>query len=402
MTIKDDIKSAINNSEQSVIKDQPDPIVNNNSSIHDLVIDDIKERKKLGLERYGTILQAHNGRDALVDMYQEQLDKICYTRQMIEERICGAQACFNDIPEKPFIACAHKYGHEGEHSWKFLEKLVDFNLWYINQVVGLFHSNGFDLPETKYKNHLQALKDIAYTLSKLANIRQENKILHRERDGEVWVWQDDEYDHLESLTCPILIQPEELIKLSHKGAGACCHAPEKMHCVDLDCIQTECLNLHHVYHEGFELPIPMVIFCPNCHTQHIDKAEEQCPEFYGTHQCELAKGHSSVYHSAAPLENQKRWTNPPHKSHLCHGCGNIFRFANYPTNGVENVEPGENDNYVQSFQSLLDILLSDIEEAFSLASNGDKLLTSSKMNEFLDRIKMYKKNKSYGQEVQNS
>jgi len=28
------------------------------------------------------------------------------------------------------------------------------------------------------------------------------------------------------------------------------------------------------------------------------------------------------------------WDNPPHKSHLCHRCGNVFRTADVPTNGV--------------------------------------------------------------------
>jgi hypothetical protein len=38
------------------------------------------------LQRYGTLLQAGNGRDALVDAYQECLDLACYLRQAIEER----------------------------------------------------------------------------------------------------------------------------------------------------------------------------------------------------------------------------------------------------------------------------------------------------------------------------
>jgi hypothetical protein len=54
--------------------------------IQDLVIEDIEARKKVGLERYGTLLQAHNGRDALMDAYQEALDLAVYLRQAIEER----------------------------------------------------------------------------------------------------------------------------------------------------------------------------------------------------------------------------------------------------------------------------------------------------------------------------
>ncbi len=31
--------------------------------------------------------------------------------------------------------------------------------------------------------------------------------------GEFWYWMGDDNDHLESLTCPIIIQPEELKRL---------------------------------------------------------------------------------------------------------------------------------------------------------------------------------------------
>lgn len=68
------------------IVDQPPPAPNDNPSVHDLVIADMGQRKTLGLQRYGTLLQAHNGRDALVDAYQEALDLACYLRQAIAER----------------------------------------------------------------------------------------------------------------------------------------------------------------------------------------------------------------------------------------------------------------------------------------------------------------------------
>lgn len=49
------------------------------------VIADIEARKAIGLERYGTLLQAFNGRDALLDAYQEALDLCQYLRQVKEE-----------------------------------------------------------------------------------------------------------------------------------------------------------------------------------------------------------------------------------------------------------------------------------------------------------------------------
>lgn len=68
------------------IVDQSPPIENDRPAIADLVIADIQERKRIGIERYGVALQAHNGRDALVDAYQESLDLSKYLRQEIEER----------------------------------------------------------------------------------------------------------------------------------------------------------------------------------------------------------------------------------------------------------------------------------------------------------------------------
>lgn len=70
----------------TIIEDQPAPMTNDGASMHDLVIADIKDRKLIGLQRYGTKLQAHNGRDCLVDAYQEALDLCCHLRQAIVER----------------------------------------------------------------------------------------------------------------------------------------------------------------------------------------------------------------------------------------------------------------------------------------------------------------------------
>lgn len=66
--------------------DQPLPTPNDSRSIQDMVIEDIEARKAVGLERYGTLLQANNGRDSLQDLYEELLDAATYARQLIEER----------------------------------------------------------------------------------------------------------------------------------------------------------------------------------------------------------------------------------------------------------------------------------------------------------------------------
>ncbi len=84
--VKEDVKSLPDWLRQPRIVDQPPPVKNDRPSIQDLVIQDIETRKVLGLERYGTLLQPFNGRDALVDAYQEALDLCQYLRQAIEER----------------------------------------------------------------------------------------------------------------------------------------------------------------------------------------------------------------------------------------------------------------------------------------------------------------------------
>jgi hypothetical protein len=66
--------------------EQPAPIMNTSTPIWELVIADMHERDHVGRQRYGTPLQAHNGRDALLDAYQEALDLVVYLRQAIEER----------------------------------------------------------------------------------------------------------------------------------------------------------------------------------------------------------------------------------------------------------------------------------------------------------------------------
>jgi hypothetical protein len=65
---------------------QPVPHKNASPYIKDLVLEDMKERAEFGLRKYGTHLQAGNGRDALVDLYQELLDAVQYTRLLIFQR----------------------------------------------------------------------------------------------------------------------------------------------------------------------------------------------------------------------------------------------------------------------------------------------------------------------------
>lgn len=67
-----------------------------------------------------------------------------------------------------------------------------------------------------------------------------------------------------------------------------------------------------------EQPIDMVLFCPKCGVQHIDGPEETMQR----------------YHAADFGKPLVIWDNPPHRSHLCQGCGHIWRPADVATNGV--------------------------------------------------------------------
>lgn len=71
---------------KSVVIAQEPPKQNDNTPIWDLVIADIKERDDNGLKKYGVRLQSFNGRNSLIDAYQEVLDLTVYFRQAIEER----------------------------------------------------------------------------------------------------------------------------------------------------------------------------------------------------------------------------------------------------------------------------------------------------------------------------
>lgn len=71
---------------------------------------------------------------------------------------------------------------------------------------------------------------------------------------------------------------------------------------------------------ALQVPIPMLLFCPRCGEKHVDASDE-------------AAG----------------WTNPPHRSHLCHGCGCIWRPADFATEGVASIATkGDDDNWVGS------------------------------------------------------
>jgi hypothetical protein len=65
---------------------EPAPVPNNLPAVWDLVIKDMQERDAKGLANYKVRLQPLNGRDQLIDLYQELLDAVVYTRALLYER----------------------------------------------------------------------------------------------------------------------------------------------------------------------------------------------------------------------------------------------------------------------------------------------------------------------------
>ena len=63
---------------EAVIEDE----LKTGSSFNEVyIVEDMKARNQKGIETYGTPLQPFNGRDALLDAYEEALDLLVYLKQ---------------------------------------------------------------------------------------------------------------------------------------------------------------------------------------------------------------------------------------------------------------------------------------------------------------------------------
>lgn len=117
--------------------DQQLPVPNMSTPIVQLVKDDLSRRMELGIKRYGTPLQARNGRDALRDAYEEALDLACYLRQAIEER--------NDVVALPAYTYRSKSTTICAIRW-------DGN--NLSEIWDLFHTAGIYGPTEANPDHL--------------------------------------------------------------------------------------------------------------------------------------------------------------------------------------------------------------------------------------------------------
>lgn len=95
---------------------------------------------------------------------------------------------------------------------------------------------------------------------------------------------------------------------------------------------------------ALEVPIDMLLFCPKCGEQHVD----------------------------APDDLTLDWTNPPHKSHLCHECGHVWRPCDKPTNGAAEIKTsGAKDGSPIPGQLLTQ---KDLDEARSKSDRYDAIM----------------------------
>jgi hypothetical protein len=93
-------------------------------------------------------------------------------------------------------------------------------------------------------------------------------------------------------------------------------------------------------------PIPMILHCPNCHTQHIDEPEkhvvDECPATGIT--CNIGKYGPNGEKQCKYCGSPPHWTNPPHRSHKCSHCKIVWRVADVATTGVAGINTrGEKD-----------------------------------------------------------
>lgn len=78
-------------------------------------------------------------------------------------------------------------------------------------------------------------------------------------------------------------------------------------------------------------PIDLVLHCPQCGKRHVDQPD--APDRYCVTEADGSCSSTDPRCMHQP-EPAPRWENPPHRSHLCAGCGYIWRPADVPTNGV--------------------------------------------------------------------
>lgn len=84
---------------------QPKPQRSERSqSVTDAVVADLQTRRDHGIRKYDTELLTFNGRDPLLDTYQEVLDAVMYLKQCLMERDANAQKGSEESPSTGIVS----------------------------------------------------------------------------------------------------------------------------------------------------------------------------------------------------------------------------------------------------------------------------------------------------------
>lgn len=133
---------------QTII-DQPPPIATGRRPVWDIVIEyvhdrylvsedgliaraiaDMRDRDHVGRERYGTPLTSGNGRDHLIDAYQEMLDSAVYLVNELDEHGVGPRTIIDkeDVPndtKRWRLLCVQEMFAEQVRALLKLRKLIE-------------------------------------------------------------------------------------------------------------------------------------------------------------------------------------------------------------------------------------------------------------------------------------
>lgn len=134
--------------------DQPLP-TGGQQCVQDALIAKIEERKQLGVQRYGSVLMTHNGRDAGQDMVEEAVDLAVYSMQVAMEL-------------RDLRATVEQYQH--------LRAVAGI---HCSALGNLLHDAGIRMPDSALRMYLLLQDELTLTLNALARQRP---ALFREAD----------------------------------------------------------------------------------------------------------------------------------------------------------------------------------------------------------------------------
>ncbi len=157
------------------------PPVPGTIDIGPLVLQDIQARIDAGKEKYGTLLQTHNCRDALMDAYQEAIDLCMYLKQSMLEGNDISKGGVQPVKARIFI------GINKGSDWVSMTRDV-FVLHSLHKGDVFHFTNGNRALTTSTIQHIVSNHDVATGQQTLVEYYLER----REEDGGV-------FDYYESM-----------------------------------------------------------------------------------------------------------------------------------------------------------------------------------------------------------